>query len=145
MKKLIPLLVLSVLSFAACQSSGNGQEEQTISEADKAAQIKEAVQASLDSMMLIRDSIFNVRVTILKATIDADPLLAMKVSEFDLHDEGMRANMDQFQMVVNNYENGTFDLATFESMANDRTELAKTYLEKMKVIGHVYFNPDIPN
>jgi hypothetical protein len=145
MKKLIPFLVLSMMSLAACQSSGNGQEEQAMSETDKAAQIKEAVKASLDSMMLIRDSIFNVRVAILKTTIDADPLLAMKVSEFDAHDEGMRANMDQFQMVVNNFENGTFDLPTFESMANDRKELAKTYLEKMKVIGHVYFNPDIPN
>jgi hypothetical protein len=145
MKKLIPFFVLLMFTFAACQSSGSGQDDQTMSESDKANQIKEAVKASLDSMMLIRDSIFNVRVTILKETIDADPLLAMKVSEFDAHDEGMRANMDQFQMVVNNFENGTFDLPTFESMANDRKELAKTYMEKMKVIGHVYFNPDIPN
>ena len=80
MKKLIPFLVLSMVSLAACQSSGNSQEEQAMSETDKAAQIKEAVKASLDSMMLIRDSIFNVRVAILKTTIDADPLLAMKVS-----------------------------------------------------------------
>jgi hypothetical protein len=145
MKTLFTLVTVLLLSLTACQTSGEGQENQAGSEAESVEQIKTSIKSSLDSIMVVRDSLFNVRIALLKTAIDADPLLAMKVAEFDGHDDGLRSNMEQFQMVVNNYENGTFDFAKFESMAKDRKELALTYLEKMKLIGLVYFNPDIPN
>ncbi len=128
--------------FTACQNQAASETEPV---EKTAADINSEITAKMDSIMLIRDSLFNVRIGISKETVDADVLLQIKVSEFDVNDEGLKSTINQYQIVQKSYADGNVDLEFFEARAYEKLEMAEMYIETLKKIAYVYFNPDIPN
>jgi hypothetical protein len=110
-----------------------------------AEDINSEISAKMDSIMLIRDSLYAVRIGISKEAVDADVLLQIKVSEFDINDEGLKSTINQYQIAQRSYADGNIDLEFFEARAYEKLEMAEMYIETLKKIAYVYFNPEIPN
>jgi hypothetical protein len=140
MKNILLYLFTSILTLTACQNQAAPESVEKT-----AADINSEITAKLDSIMLIRDSLFTVRIGISKEEVEADVLLQLKVSEFDVNDEGLKSTINQYQIAQKSYADGNIDLEFFEARANEKLQMAEMYIETLKKIAHVYFNPEIPN
>jgi hypothetical protein len=140
MKNMLFYLMLGVLTLGACKNTTT--EEENVSSDSESTFDVNAIKNSLDSVLLIRDSILAIRNSLSGNEISRDALLKMKVNEFDAHNQGLNINQEQFQLALEYFENGTYTTDDLEVQCMIRKENAISTIQMMERIAFVYFTPD---